>query len=125
MLKRSACLVLVCVLLVLSHTALAASTLAGLTLVVVDAPDIAALHRARALVHENGGRIGVMVPPSIMIGWIDPATAGKLVGKGGIRDIRWTETAAKHHNDRRSVAVRHRNLQHHREPAVRPPPGGG
>ncbi len=75
-------------------TVRAASAFDGLTLVVVDAPDIAALHRARALVQENGGHIGVMVPPSIMIGWVDPATASKLVGRAGIRDVRWSETAA-------------------------------
>ena len=94
MLKRSACLVFACLALAIAPNVRAASDLDGLTLVVVDAPDIATLHRARALVQENGGRIGVMVPPSIMIGWVDPATAGRLVGKSGIRDIRWNEAGA-------------------------------
>ncbi len=96
--KRATCLLILCLLASLTLPALvwadSDSTLDGLTLVVVDAPDIAALHRARALVHEKGGRIGVMVPPSIMIGWIDPATAQQLSGRAGIRDIRWTETLA-------------------------------
>ena len=94
MFTRSTRLLLLCFFLLFPSGSHAASAFDGLTLVVVDAPDIAALHRARALVDENGGRIGVMVPPSIMIGWIDPATAKKLVGRGGIRDIRWGETAA-------------------------------
>ncbi len=91
MLKRSACLLLVCLVLLIANAPSHASDLDGLTLIVVDAPDIAALHRARALVQENGGRVGVMVPPSILIGWVDPATAAKLAGREGIRDIRWSQ----------------------------------
>jgi len=91
--RRSTCLTLVCLALAIAQIAFAASPFEGLTLVVVDAPDMASLHRARALVHESGGRIGAMVPPSIMMGWIDPATASKLVGREGIRDIRWSEVA--------------------------------
>lgn len=93
MLKRSACLLSVCLALVFPPNVHGATYLDGLTLIVVDAPDIATLHRARALVQENGGRIGVMVPPSIMVGWVDRATAGQLVGKSGIRDIRWSEAS--------------------------------
>lgn len=96
MLKRSACLFLVCLSLLPTHRASADPALDGLTLVIVDAPDIAALHRARVLVQENGGRVGVMVPPSVLIGWIDPTTAAKLVGREGIRDIRWSETATSY-----------------------------
>src|SRR5262245_38339397 len=90
---RSFCLVLVCLSLLIAQSVSAASPFEGLTLIVVDAPDIAALHRARALVQENGGRIGAMVPPSIMMGWVNPAAASKLVGREGIRDIRWSEVA--------------------------------
>ena len=91
--RRSLCLILSVLALLATQSVFAASPFEGLTLIVVDAPDIAALHRARALVQENGGRIGAMVPPSIMMGWVDPATASKLVGQEGIRDIRWSEVA--------------------------------
>ncbi|HXV13670.1 MAG TPA: FlgD immunoglobulin-like domain containing protein [Candidatus Krumholzibacteria bacterium] len=107
MLKRS-CLIVVCLALLTPTVAPAADEhLAGLTLIVVDAPDIAALHRARALVQENGGRVGVMVPPSILIGWVDPATANTLAGREGIRDIRWSEAdpARYHASDEQSLSA--------------------
>ncbi len=91
--RRSSCLILLCLTLAIAQPVYAASPFEGLTLIVVDAPDVASLHRARALVHESGGRIGAMVPPSIMMGWVDPATAAKLVGREGIRAIRWSEVA--------------------------------
>jgi len=69
------------------------SHLDGLTLFILDTTDIASLHQAREFVQANGGRVGVMVPPSVMIGWADPVTAGRLVGKYGIKDIRWSETS--------------------------------
>lgn len=62
----------------------------GMTLIVVDAPDIASLHAARELVQANGGRVAVMVPPSVMLGWVEPAVASRLVGRAGIRDVRWS-----------------------------------
>ena len=68
------------------------SYLDGLTLIVLDTDDVASLHAARTFVQENGGRVGVMVPPSTLIGWVDASTAPRLVGRHGIRDIRWTET---------------------------------
>ncbi|MDH4037231.1 MAG: T9SS type A sorting domain-containing protein [Candidatus Krumholzibacteria bacterium] len=71
----------------------AASHLDGLTLIVVDAPDITALHAARTLVESHGGTVGVMLPPSILLGWVDGTAAASLVGADGIRDIRWTESA--------------------------------
>ncbi|HEU4930376.1 MAG TPA: FlgD immunoglobulin-like domain containing protein [Candidatus Krumholzibacteria bacterium] len=104
MLKHSIALI-VCLALFSPVPAVAASPFEGLTLVVVDAPDIASLHRARALVHENGGRIGAMVPPSIMMGWIDPATASKLVGREGIRDIRWSEVHPENFEMRDDASV--------------------
>ncbi len=92
--KLATCLILL-VLVPLFPTVVAAdSHLDGLTLIVVDAPDLAALHRARALVQEKGGRVGVMVPPSILMGWVDPATATTLSGREGIIDIRWSEADA-------------------------------
>ena len=89
--RRSISFALVCLVLLLALPTFAASPFEGLTLIVVDAPDVASLHRARALVQENGGRIGAMVPPSIMMGWVDPASAARLLGREGIRDIRWSE----------------------------------
>jgi hypothetical protein len=68
----------------------APSFLDGLSLVVVDAPDIAALHAARERVQADGGRIAVMVPPSLMIGWVEPALAARLTGQAGIREVRWS-----------------------------------
>jgi Right handed beta helix region len=77
--------------LIVAPIASARSVRDGLTLIVVDTPDIAGLHAAREFVQQNGGRVGVMVPPSILIGWVDPSTAPRLLGRMGIRDVRWTE----------------------------------
>ncbi len=92
--KSPTCLILALLAVFVPSLASAETPFDGLTLVVVDAPDIATLHRARAAVEESGGRIGVMVPPSLMVGWVDPAAAAKLVGRDGIRDIRWSEASA-------------------------------
>lgn len=63
----------------------------GLTLVILESDDVASLHRARAVIQEFGGRIAIMSPPSMMLGWIPFELRDDLIGRAGIKDIYYTE----------------------------------
>ncbi|MFQ5510851.1 MAG: FlgD immunoglobulin-like domain containing protein [Candidatus Krumholzibacteriia bacterium] len=63
------------------------SFLDGFALVVLETSDVRSMHVAREVIHQHGGHIAIMSPPSIMMGWI-PADAGReIAGQAGIRDI--------------------------------------
>jgi hypothetical protein len=59
----------------------------GYTLVVTSNTDISSANLARDFVTEQGGRIAILLPPHIMLGWVPPELAGKLIGKHGIELI--------------------------------------
>ncbi|UCG51357.1 MAG: T9SS type A sorting domain-containing protein [Candidatus Latescibacterota bacterium] len=63
----------------------------GLSLVVLDTDDIPSLHLARRMVQSYGGRVAVMSPPSILIGWVPFEVRETLIGKAGIKEIYYTE----------------------------------
>ncbi|UCH85312.1 MAG: T9SS type A sorting domain-containing protein [Candidatus Latescibacterota bacterium] len=64
-----------------------------LTLVVLDTEDIPSLHLARRLIQSKGGRVAVMSPPSLLIGWIPYELEDELIGKMGIQSIHYSEVA--------------------------------
>jgi len=59
----------------------------GLSLVELDTDDMGSLHRAIGLIQSYGGRVGVVSPPSLLLGWIPYEVRDELIGQGGIRDI--------------------------------------
>ena len=63
----------------------------GLSLIALDTEDIGSLHLARRMIQSYGGRVAVMSPPSILIGWIPPDSREALIGKAGIKEIYYTE----------------------------------
>jgi hypothetical protein len=67
------------------------SWLDGFSLIVLDSDDVAGLHRARTEIQSHGGRVAIMSPPSLILGWIPYELRAELVGKAGIRDIYHTE----------------------------------
>lgn len=67
------------------------SWLDGFTLVVLDTDDIAGLHAARATIQAHGGRVAIMSPPSLILGWIPYEYRAELIGTSGIREIYETE----------------------------------
>jgi len=69
----------------------ALSYLDGLTLIVLDSHDIPSMQRARNTIQSFGGRVAIMSPPSIMLGWIPFEIRDDLVGRARIKDIYYTE----------------------------------
>ena len=65
--------------------------LEGLTLIEVEGTDVASLHRARLVVQEHGGRVALMMPPSLLVGWVPPQEAMRLEADPLIRAVRLTE----------------------------------
>lgn len=63
----------------------------GLTLVLVDGNGPESLHRARTVIQDFGGRVAILSPPSLLIGWIPYQVRDDLVGRAGIRAIYYTE----------------------------------
>lgn len=61
--------------------------LEGISLVELESGDPASLHQALETIRSHGGRIGIVSPPSLMIGWIPYEIRDELVGRAGIRDI--------------------------------------
>jgi hypothetical protein len=59
----------------------------GYTLIVTNDKDNASANRTREYIVSQGGRIAVMAPPHIMLGWIPPALMGNLIGKHGIEFV--------------------------------------
>jgi hypothetical protein len=67
------------------------SWLDGFTLVVLDTHDIGSLHTARAAIQSHGGRVAIMSPPSLILGWIPFDRRAELIGVAGIKEIYYTE----------------------------------
>ncbi|NIM18771.1 MAG: T9SS type A sorting domain-containing protein [Candidatus Latescibacteria bacterium] len=65
----------------------------GFTLVVLETEDIPSLHRAREEIQARGGRICIMSPPSILMGWVPFEMRDELIGTAGIKDIFYTDVA--------------------------------
>ena len=59
----------------------------GYTLIVMDNTDIASANQARDYVISQGGKIAILAPPHIMLGWISPELDERLIGKFGIEQI--------------------------------------
>jgi parallel beta-helix repeat protein len=70
------------------------SFLEGMALVVLEDGSVPALHEARQLIESYGGRIAIMSPPSMLIGWIPFELREELIGLAGIEDIYFTEVPA-------------------------------
>jgi len=67
------------------------SWLDGFTLVVLETDDISSLHTARATIQSHGGRVAIMSPPSLILGWIPFERRAELIGIAGIKEIYYTE----------------------------------
>jgi hypothetical protein len=67
------------------------SFLEGFTLVVLEDGDIPAMHEARELITSYGGRIAIMSPPSLLMGWVPMELREELIGQAGIKDIYFTD----------------------------------
>jgi hypothetical protein len=67
------------------------SWLDGFTLVVLETNDIPSLHQARAVIQSHGGRVAIMSPPSLILGWIPQDRRAELIGQAGIKSIYDTE----------------------------------
>jgi hypothetical protein len=59
----------------------------GYTLILVDGHTNDELVQASDFIQAHGGRISILLPPHVMLGWISPELDSKLVGKLGIRSI--------------------------------------
>ncbi len=59
----------------------------GLTLFVLDSDDVAALHAAHAAIRAQGGRVAILSPPSVLLGWMPPAKSAGLVGRAHIAAV--------------------------------------
>jgi hypothetical protein len=69
------------------------SWLDGLCMVVLESEDVGSLHAAHALIRSRGGRIAILSPPSMLLGWIPRAERAALIGQAGIRAIHAEEVA--------------------------------
>ena len=54
---------------------------------------IAAANLARDFVNSQGGRIAILAPPHVMMGWIPPRVAGTLTGPFGIEKVSYQPLA--------------------------------
>jgi hypothetical protein len=65
--------------------------LEGFTLVELDTDDVASLYRAKAVIESHGGRIAILSPPSLLMGWVPPELGEELTGKAGIKQVYFTD----------------------------------
>ncbi|MBP2681480.1 MAG: hypothetical protein H6Q78_1343, partial [Candidatus Krumholzibacteriota bacterium] len=63
----------------------------GFTLIELETSDIPSLHTARAVIQSHGGRVAIMSPPSLLLGWIPFERRAELIGIAGIKEIYYTE----------------------------------
>jgi hypothetical protein len=63
--------------------------LQGLTLIELETDDIPSLHRALGEVIEEGGKVALMVPPNILIGWVPLDVGERLMGRPGFKAIHY------------------------------------
>jgi hypothetical protein len=59
----------------------------GYTLIVTSNTDVASANQARDYVISQGGKIAILLPPHIMLGWVSPELAAQLIGKHGIESV--------------------------------------
>jgi len=59
----------------------------GYSLIMMNNTTIDAANQARDYVISQGGRIAILIPPHIMLGWVSKELAAKLTGKYGIEYI--------------------------------------
>jgi hypothetical protein len=56
----------------------------GYTLILMSNTDIPSANQARDFVILKGGRIAILSPPHVMLGWVPPELYGELYGRHGI-----------------------------------------
>jgi len=56
----------------------------GYTLILMSNTDIPSANQARDYVVSQGGRIAILSPPHVMLGWVSPELSAELIGKFGI-----------------------------------------
>ena len=59
----------------------------GYTLILMRNTDISSANQARDYVINQGGKIAVLSPPHVMLGWMPPGISTELIGKYGIELI--------------------------------------
>jgi len=59
----------------------------NLAIIILNSNSIQLTNQARDYVIEQGGKIGLLFPPHVMIGWIPPELAAALIGQFGIEKI--------------------------------------
>ena len=59
----------------------------GYTLIRTNAKNLNEAYEAADLIRSNGGQVGVIVSPQLMLGWIPTENAKSLIGKAKISDI--------------------------------------
>jgi hypothetical protein len=59
----------------------------GYSLIILNGTDVQASHRAQEFVVSQGGRVAIVVPPHVMLGWIPAEIEPQLIGKMGIVSI--------------------------------------
>ena len=65
----------------------------GLSLIQLTTNDISSMHAARRMIHAHGGMVGIMSPPSIMIGWVPDGQKDILAAQSGIAAIHSKEVS--------------------------------
>ncbi len=69
------------------HPSAATNWQQGYTLILMDNTETAAANQARDYVVRQGGRIAILAPPHVMLGWISPELAQSLPGNFGIESV--------------------------------------
>jgi len=62
-------------------------------LILMQNQDVAAANLARDFVNDQGGRIAILAPPHVMMGWIRPDVGGSLIGLFGIEKVAYQPLA--------------------------------
>jgi hypothetical protein len=65
--------------------------LEGFTMVELETDDVASMYRAKSVIESHGGRIAILSPPSLLMGWVPPELSAELVGKAGIKQVHFTD----------------------------------
>lgn len=81
----------VCSSIALAHSQGSSSSgPAGYALILVDASSKGDLADASDFITSQGGRVAVVLPPHVILGWITPESDSRLLGRHGIRSIHRT-----------------------------------
>jgi hypothetical protein len=62
-------------------------------LILMQNQDVAAANLARDFVNDQAGRIAILAPPHVMMGWIRPEVGGSLIGLFGIEKVAYQPLA--------------------------------